>query len=55
LHSDLQWEYTKAAMIDTNGTLRWGQTKELNVPSGNLTIQLVGSEDSSLQIVRKFI
>ena len=53
-HDGSQWEYTKAAKIDPNGLLRWGQTKELKNRSTSLTVQLVGSAESSIQIVFLF-
>ena len=52
LHDGTQWEYTKAAAIDPSGLLRWGQSKELKIKSNTLTVQLVGSADSSLKIVQ---
>ncbi len=51
LHDGSQWEYTKAARVDPNGLLRWGQTKELLLKSNTLNVQLVGSDEASLQIV----
>jgi len=51
LHDGIQWEYTKTATVDTNGLLRWNQTKDLSIKNNTLTVQLVGSADSSIQIV----
>jgi len=51
LHDGLQWNYTRAAEVEPAGLLRWGQTKSLYVKQGALNIQLIGSSESSIQIV----
>ena len=51
LHNGLQWEYLKTIKIESKNMLRWNQIKMLNLKGDILTIQLVGSVESSMQIV----
>lgn len=51
LHDGLQWNYTRAAELEPAGLLRWGQTKSLHAKTGIINIQLIGSSESSIQIV----
>ena len=53
LHAGFQWVYTKTAKMDVSGILRWSQEVKLRATSGTLAVQLIGSGDSSLQVVQK--
>jgi hypothetical protein len=54
LHNGIQWEYLRTVKPERDGLLQWNQLKTLRMKSLTLTVQLVGSMDSSIQIVSLF-
>ena len=49
-----QWEYSKTAKMESAGLLRWGQSVSLHSKLKTITAQLIGSSESSIQIVINF-
>ena len=54
LHNGTHWEYMRTIKPERDSLLHWNQLKTLRMKSSTLTIQLIGSIDSSIQIVVLF-